>query len=88
MTTYHVEAHVVPAIPAFEGKEVHTTKVRLPSLTGLDFGNVVLATDEVVRLVIEARVTGVAHTVNERSGDLERVQTLKALDVQVQRVSR
>lgn len=84
--TYRVEqAHIVPAIPAFEGKDVHSTKVKFSSLAGLDFGNAVLRTDEIVQLVIEARVTGVAHQVNERSGDLERVQTLKPIDVTINR---
>ena len=70
-----------PQIPAFEGKDVATTKVRMSSTLGLDFQNTVLHTDDVVFLVVEARVTGISHQVNERSGELERVQTLKAIDV-------
>jgi hypothetical protein len=65
----------------FEGHEVMTTKVRLSSTLGLDINNVVLHTDDIVRLVVEARVTGISHQVNERTGDLERIQTVKAIEV-------
>jgi hypothetical protein len=68
-------------LPDFEGKHVATTKVRLASTLGLDINNVVLHTDDIVRIVVEARVTGISHQVNERSGDLERIQTLKAIEV-------
>lgn len=71
----------MPEIPDFEGKTVATTKVRMSSTLGMDIQNTVLKTDDVVYLVVEARVTGISHQVNERTGDLERVQTLKAIEV-------
>lgn len=70
-----------PDIPDFEGKAVQTTRLRVMSATNLEIDDRVLRTDQIVRLVIEGRVNGIHHKVNEKTGDLERVQTVKAMDV-------
>jgi len=80
---YSEQPPAYPPIPAFEGKPVETTKVRMSSTLGLDIQNTVLHTDEIVRLIVECRVTGIAHMVNDRTGSLERIQTLKAIDVEL-----
>jgi hypothetical protein len=72
---------VTNPIPHFEGQEVASTRAKMTSVASLDVENVVLTTDETVRVVIEARVVGVDHRVNERSGLLERVQTLRPVEV-------
>ena len=72
-----------PDIPFFEGKPVTTTKLKVTSTAGLDIENRVLKTDDIIRIVVEARVAGVNHVVNERSGEMERVHTAKALTVEI-----
>lgn len=66
-------------IPRFEGEEVAFTKARITSVSALEVGDEVFRVDQIVRLVVEARVTGVDHKVNNE-GKLERIHTLKALD--------
>lgn len=72
-----------PEIPFFEGKPITTTKLRISSTAGLDIQNQVLTNDDIIRIVVEARVNGVSHQVNERTGDMERIHTAKALTVQI-----
>lgn len=72
-----------PEIPFFEGKPVTTTKLRISSTIGLDIDNAVLKSDDIIRIVVEARVSGVNHTVNERTGEMERVHTAKAISVAI-----
>lgn len=70
-----------PDIPEFEGKSVHATALRIMSGGNLDIDDRVLRTDQIVRVVIEGRVNGIHHKVNEKTGELERIQTVKAMDV-------
>lgn len=72
----------IPAVPMFEGKPVITTKLRITSTLALDVGDTVLRMDDIVRLVVDARVTAIHHNENGK-GDLERVQTAKAIAVEV-----
>lgn len=74
---------MVAPVPMFEGKPVATTKLKLTSTAGLDVNNMVLKVDDIIRIVVDARVSQVHHNVNERTGDLERVQTAKALTVEI-----
>lgn len=66
-------------IPRFEGEEVAFTKARIISLSTLEVGDETFRMDQVVRLVVEAKVVGIDHKVNA-DGKLERVHTLKAVD--------
>lgn len=63
----------------FEGKPVEGARLKVSTATqGLDV-DVVLRMDDIVRLVIEARVSGVDHKVNERTGALIRHQSIKVI---------
>jgi hypothetical protein len=71
----------VRRLPSFEGKPVSTTKIRIVSPVGLDIDNEVLRMDDIVRMVVEGRVTKVEHVVNDKSGEIERIQTIKVIEV-------
>lgn len=71
----------VPNVPYFEGKLVHSTSLKLSSATGLDIDDRVLRTDDIIHVLVDARVSGINHLVDERTGKMERVQTAKVLDV-------
>lgn len=67
-------------IPMFEGQPVEFAKAKVTSATGLETGDRVWKIDDIVTLVIECRVTGVDHPVNQTTGKLERIHKLKAID--------
>ena len=69
-----------PTVPAFEGKPVHGTTVKIVGTIDLD--GLVVGMDDIVSLKIEARCISIAHAVDAR-GDLKRVQTLKTLEAEV-----
>jgi hypothetical protein len=69
------------AIPFFEGQIVDFTKASFTSGTNLEIDDAVFRVDEVVQFVVEARCAGIAHKVNEKSGAMERVHTMKVIDV-------
>jgi hypothetical protein len=77
------DVEVLPAIPMFEGKHVDFTTLRFSSSSKLELPDVVLHVDDIIQLVVEARVTGVSHDVVERTGQLARVQTAKPLDARL-----
>lgn len=66
----------------FEGEKVSRTKGKVTSAANLEVGDKIFKVDEVVRLVIEARVAGVDHRV-ANDGKIERVHTLKVFDATV-----
>lgn len=68
-----------PEIPRFEGEDVTFTKAKITSVSGLEIGDQVFRMDQVVRMVVEARVVGIDHKVNAE-GRLERIHQMKALD--------
>lgn len=70
-------------IPAFEGHPVTGTKAQITSVSALEIADKVFGLDEIVKIVVEARVQNIQHKVNQTSGKLERVHTLKAVDVVV-----
>ncbi len=65
-----------PHIPSFEGQPVDGTKIRLTGVAGLEVDEV-LKMDQVVRIVVEGRVTGIGHAVEEKTGRLFRVHAVK-----------
>lgn len=73
------ERYAPAEIPRFEGEEVAFTKATIKSVSGLEVGDQVFRMDQVVRMVVEARVVGIDHKVNTE-GKLERVHNMKALD--------
>lgn len=68
-------------IPEFEGKTVHGTRLRVMSAMNLEIDDRVLRTDQIVRLVVEGRVNQISHKVDEKTGELMRIQSVKAMDV-------
>lgn len=68
-------------IPMFGGKEVRASMLRMTAAT-VELDDQVIGIDDIVRIVIEGRVTSVNHQVNERTGDLERLHTVRALGVE------
>lgn len=77
------EPRLGSSIPRCEGKEVTGTSVTLTSMANLDIDNAVVGLDDVVRFVGEGRVVGVSHIVNEKTGQLVRVQRIKVIEVAV-----
>lgn len=70
-------------LPTFEGKEVEYTAAKITSVAGLEIDDAVWPVDHFVRMVVECRVIGIDHKVNEKTGKLGRVHMLKAIDSQV-----
>lgn len=68
-------------LPKFEGNDVEGTKAQLTSVSALEIADRVYKLDEVVKIVVEARVANVQHRVDPNSGKLYRIHTLKAVDV-------
>ena len=69
-------------IPAFEGRPVDSTIVKMSGSVPVAeaLGDVVLGVDDCVQMVSMFRVTGVFHKVDEKSGNLVRVQVLKPVE--------
>lgn len=76
-------SEVVPLVPLFEGAEVAATRLKIANSAVLDLPDVVLHVDDVVQVLVECRVTSVTHTVEERSGQLLRVQIAKPYQASV-----
>lgn len=68
-------------IPFFEGQMVNFTKASFTSGSNLEIEDKVFRTDEIVQFVVEARCAGINHKVNEKTGDLERIHSMKVIDV-------
>jgi hypothetical protein len=67
-------------LPDFEGQPVMSTRLRLTSVSGLEVDDDVSHIDEIVKMYIEGRVVRVDHVVEEKTGFLLRVHTVKVLD--------
>lgn len=83
MSAEEVPERPTPPIPFFEGKPVSGTRLKITSATNLECDDQVLHVDDIIRVQVDARVTRISHDVNEKNGDLERVQTAKALDIEI-----
>lgn len=69
-------------IPAFEGRPVDATSVRVSGSAPLeDLGDAVLSIDDRVQLVATYTVVGVHHQVDKQTGNLIRVQTIKPVEM-------
>lgn len=78
-------AHVaVPAVPFFEGKPVDGCSLSLLKSSALDLPDVVLQMDDIIQIVVEARVVGVSHVVHEPTGRMHRLQTARPLAAYLQ----
>lgn len=77
------EATPIPLFPTFEGKDVHASALKIANSAVLELTDVVLAMDDIIQIVVEARVNGIDHRVHEASGSLVRVHTAKALNARL-----
>lgn len=64
----------------FEGEQVHGLRAKLTSATNLELSEDPHRLDETVRMLVTGRVTRVDHVVDERSGQLMRVETFKVVE--------
>lgn len=64
----------------FEGEEVHGLRAKLSSTTNLELGEDPHRLDETVRMLVTGRVVRVDHVVDERTGQLIRVETFKIVE--------
>lgn len=79
------DAHTpVPLLPMFEGKHVDGSALKITSSAFLELGETVLGVDDIVQIVVEARVNDVAFKVHEPTGRLFRIHTAKALNARLQ----
>lgn len=79
-----VENYDVPSgIPPFDGKAVDMAKIKILATSDMDCSDEVLRMDDIVHVLVEARVSQVHHNVNERNGHLIRLQALKPISVRV-----
>lgn len=64
-------------LPQFEGQQVDFARLKLTSASDLEVNDEAHHIDDIVRLQVEGRVVRVDHVVDERSGHLKRVHTVK-----------
>jgi hypothetical protein len=69
-------------IPHFEGRPVDATVVKMSGQVPLDeaLNETVLGIDDAVQLVSMFRVVAVYHKVDDKTGNLTRVQVLKPIE--------
>lgn len=67
-------------MPQFQGKDVSQTKVKFTG-GAKELFTIPPKLDQIVKVEIEGRVSGVAHVVDESTGDLVEVVTVKVLDL-------
>lgn len=72
-----------PLLPTFEGKPVDASALKLAAPPILELDDNYFGMDDIVQIVVEARVNGVDHRVHEASGKLLRVHTAKALSARL-----
>ena len=82
---YDVEPGPAPApsgsgLPKFEGQDVEFTRLKLTSVSDLEVGEDAYRIDDIVRLFVEGRIVRVDHVVDEKSGQLKRMHTIKVVD--------
>jgi hypothetical protein len=69
-----------PTLPQFEGEDVHQLKAKLTSTTGLELSDSHHRMDQTIAMVVTGRVVRVDHVVEERTGNLIRVETFKIVE--------
>lgn len=67
-------------IPNFEGEAVDYARIKLAAVSRVDVGDAWSRIEDTVRMYVEGRVTAVHHAVDEVSGKLVRVHTIKVVD--------
>lgn len=67
-------------LPDFEGHTVNAGRIKLSGGSNLEGPAYPNHIDDIVRLFVEARVVRVDHAVDEPTGKLNRIQTIKIID--------
>lgn len=71
----------VSGLPQFEGQDVECTRLKLTSVSDLELAeDTVYKIDDIVKLFVEGRVVRVDHAVDEKTGTLKRVHTIKVAE--------
>lgn len=70
----------LPPLPKFEGQAVHQLRAKLTSTNGLELSDDPHRLDQTIAMVITGRVVRVDHVVDDRTGLLARVETLKVVE--------
>lgn len=73
----------VPLFPEFEGHDVAGSVLKISTSAVLDLPEAVLRIDDIVQIVVEARVNDVAFRVHEPSGKLVRFHAVKPLSARL-----
>lgn len=72
-------------IPAFEGRPVDGVAVKMSGAAPFDdLTDIVLSVDDVVQTLTMYRVVGVSHTVEQKTGKIVRVHTLRPVEMALQ----
>lgn len=83
LATETLEPQVLTSIPAFEGNAVDFTKLKIVSAANLECDDQVFRHEDIVTILVEARIAGIDHKINDRTGKLERIHTAKAIEAMV-----
>lgn len=67
------------AVLHFEGEPVAALRAKLTS-AGIDLGDDIHRLDDTARLLVTGRVCRIDHVIDNRTGDLVRVETFKIVD--------
>lgn len=67
-------------LPMFEGEAVHRLRAKLTSTNGLELSEDHHRLDQTIAMVVTGRVVRVDHVVDERTGNLVRVETFKVVE--------
>lgn len=73
------QRHQDVLIPPFEGHDVEFTRAKLSAAGDLEI-DAVNRIDDIVRMQVEGRVVRVDHVVDEKTGKMKRVHTIKVVD--------
>jgi hypothetical protein len=72
--------HSDSGLPDFEGMSVVQARFKLTSASNLEGPDHPNHIDDIIKMFVEGRVVRVDHVVDEKSGELHRVHTIKVVD--------
>lgn len=75
--TYNPTIPSPSGLPQFEGQDVEFTRMKLTSANDLEVSDDAVRIDDIVRLFVEGRVVRVDHAVDNETGKLKRIHTIK-----------
>ncbi len=72
--------HPEPDVPPFEGQQVDLYRIKLAGAGNLEAGDELVHLDDIVQFYLEGRVTRIGQLLDDKSGRLKRVTTVKVID--------